>query len=219
MNDAPAIKKADIGIAMGSGSDVAKNAADMILLNDDFGSIVNGVEEGRLIFDNLKKSIAYTLTSNIPELIPFITFILIQVPLPLTTILILCIDLGCDLLPAISFAYQAAELDIMERPPRNAKRDNLVNKRLFSFAYMQVGVIQAFAGMFTYFQVMNDYGFKFYTMINLANEEGFKPALTDVYNAYDPNFGNTHWGVGEFKRIIDYNTILDGGLDSRLHYS
>jgi|GEM_PF-3407507 len=76
VNDSPAIKKADIGIAMGSGSDVAKNAADMILLDDNFSSIVNGVEEGRLIFDNLKKSIAYTLQSNIPEITPFIFFII-----------------------------------------------------------------------------------------------------------------------------------------------
>jgi len=91
---------------MGSGSDVAKNAADMLLLDDNFSSIVNGVEEGRLIFDNLKKSIAYTLSSNIPEILPFIFFILFQVPLPLSTVLILCIDLGTDMVPAISFAYE-----------------------------------------------------------------------------------------------------------------
>jgi sodium/potassium-transporting ATPase subunit alpha len=77
VNDSPAIKKANIGIAMGSGSDVAKNAADMLLLDDDFSSIVNGVEEGRVIFDNLKKSITYTLSSNIPELIPFLSFIIV----------------------------------------------------------------------------------------------------------------------------------------------
>jgi len=88
-----------MGIA---GSDVAKEAADMILLNDDFASIVNGVEEGRLIFDNLKKSIAYTLSSNIPEITPFLLFIVLQVPLPLPTVLILCIDLGTDLIPAVS---------------------------------------------------------------------------------------------------------------------
>merc|ERR1719472_692763 len=143
VNDSPAIKKADIGIAMGSGSDVAKNAADMLLLDDNFSSIVNGVEEGRLIFDNLKKSIAYTLSSNIPEILPFIFFILFQVPLPLSTVLILCIDLGTDMIPAISFAYENPELDIMDRVPRNSKLDHLVNTKLISFAYFQIGVIQA----------------------------------------------------------------------------
>jgi sodium/potassium-transporting ATPase subunit alpha len=136
VNDSPAIKKANIGIAMGSGSDVAQNAADMLLLDDDFSSIVNGVEEGRLIFDNLKKSIAYTLSSNIPEIAPFIAFILLQVPLPLSTVLILCIDLGTDMVPAISMAYEGAELDIMTRKPRNSKRDHLVNTKMISFAYL-----------------------------------------------------------------------------------
>jgi sodium/potassium-transporting ATPase subunit alpha len=83
-----------MGIA---GSDVSKQAADMILLDDNFASIVTGVEEGRLIFDNLKKSIAYTLTSNIPEISPFLMFILLDIPLPLGTVTILCIDLGTDM--------------------------------------------------------------------------------------------------------------------------
>ncbi len=83
-----------MGIA---GSDVSKQAADMILLDDNFASIVTGVEEGRLIFDNLKKSIAYTLTSNIPEISPFLLFILCDIPLPLGTVTILCIDLGTDM--------------------------------------------------------------------------------------------------------------------------
>jgi sodium/potassium-transporting ATPase subunit alpha len=160
VNDSPAIKKADIGIAMGSGSDVAKNAADMLLLDDNFSSIVNGVEEGRLIFDNLKKSIAYTLSSNIPEILPFIFFILFQVPLPLSTVLILCIDLGTDMIPAISFAYENPELDIMDRQPRKAKMDHLVNTKLISFAYLQIGVIQASAGMYTYFLILNDFGIR-----------------------------------------------------------
>jgi len=181
VNDSPAIKKADIGIAMGSGSDVAKNAADMLLLDDNFSSIVNGVEEGRLIFDNLKKSIAYTLSSNIPEILPFIFFILFQVPLPLSTVLILCIDLGTDMIPAISFAYENPELDIMDRVPRNSKRDHLVNTKLISFAYLQIGVIQASAGMYTYFLVLNDFGIRPTTVWFLATEKGFLPKHQDVY--------------------------------------
>merc|ERR1719365_303175 len=130
VNDSPALKKADIGVAMGiAGSDVSKQAADMILLDDNFASIVTGVEEGRLIFDNLKKSIAYTLTSNIPEISPFLLFILADVPLPLGTVTILCIDLGTDMVPAISMAYEFAESDIMKRPPRNPFTDKLVNER------------------------------------------------------------------------------------------
>ena len=147
VNDSPALKKADIGVAMGiAGSDVSKQAADMILLDDNFASIVTGVEEGRLIFDNLKKSIAYTLTSNIPEISPFLLFILADVPLPLGTVTILCIDLGTDMVPAISMAYEFAESDIMKRPPRNPFTDKLVNERLISMAYGQIGMIQASAG-------------------------------------------------------------------------
>nr|XP_029520223.1 LOW QUALITY PROTEIN: sodium/potassium-transporting ATPase subunit alpha-1-like [Oncorhynchus nerka] len=160
VNDSPALKKADIGVAMGiSGSDVSKQAADMILLDDNFASIVTGVEEGRLIFDNLKKSIAYTLTSNIPEISPFLLFIIANIPLPLGTVTILCIDLGTDMVPAISLAYEEAENDIMKRQPRNPKTDKLVNERLISIAYGQIGMMQATAGFFTYFVILAENGF------------------------------------------------------------
>merc|ERR1712149_106340 len=160
VNDSPALKKADIGVAMGiAGSNVSKQAADMILLDDNFASIVTGVEEGRLIFDNLKKSIAYTLTSNIPEISPFLIFILADVPLPLGTVTILCIDLGTDMVPAISMAYEKAESDIMKRPPRNPFTDKLVNERLISMAYGQIGMIQASAGFFVYFVILAENGF------------------------------------------------------------
>nr|CAA32638.1 unnamed protein product [Drosophila melanogaster] len=160
VNDSPALKKADIGVAMGiAGSDVSKQAADMILLDDNFASIVTGVEEGRLIFDNLKKSIAYTLTSNIPEISPFLASILCDIPLPLGTVTILCIDLGTDMVPAISLAYDHAEADIMKRPPRDPFNDKLVNSRLISMAYGQIGMIQAAAGFFVYFVIMAENGF------------------------------------------------------------
>jgi len=130
VNDSPALKRADIGVAMGiSGSDVSKQAADMILLDDNFASIVVGIEEGRIIFDNLKKSIAYTLTSNLPEIMPFLCFVMFDIPLALGTIAILCIDIGTDMLPAISLAYEKAESDIMSRMPRDPFEDRLVNKK------------------------------------------------------------------------------------------
>ena len=160
VNDSPALKKADIGIAMGiAGSDVSKQAADMILLDDNFASIVIGIEEGRLIFDNIKKSIDYTLTSNIPELIPFLFFILFNIPLPLGTVTILCIDLGTDMVPAISLAYEKAECDIMRRPPRNPYTDKLVGFQLISHTYGQKGPLEAAGGFFVYAVIMAENGF------------------------------------------------------------
>ena len=161
VNDSPALKKADIGVAMGiTGTEVAKEAADMILLDDNFASIVNGVEEGRIIFDNLKKSIAYTLSSNIPEIAPFLFFQTIGIPLPLSTVMILLVDLGTDLAPAISMAYEGKEADIMERLPRNPLTDNLVTWRLVSFAYLQIGMLQAIAGFYAYFVVLHSFGLR-----------------------------------------------------------
>ncbi len=218
VNDSPAIKKADIGIAMGSGSDVAKNAADMLLLDDDFSSIVNGVEEGRLIFDNLKKSIAYTLSSNIPEITPFIFFILVQTPLPLDTVLILCIDLGTDMVPAISFAYENPELDIMERAPRNSKRDHLVNSKLICFAYLQIGMVQASAGFYMYFYILNDYGFKSGTLFFLANEVGYHPEQTDIYNPGQFNYGNSNFSNPDEEGTLGWNRTLHSHEDVRMFY-
>lgn len=136
VNDSPAIKKADIGIAMGSGSDVAKNAADILLLDDDFSSIVVGVECGRVMYDNLKKSISYGLCVNMPELFPVLFYIVFQIPCPLSSLLMLVICVGTDIAPAIALAYENGELDIMERMPRSAKRDHLVNKKLIAYCYM-----------------------------------------------------------------------------------
>jgi sodium/potassium-transporting ATPase subunit alpha len=184
VNDSPALKKADIGVAMGiAGSDVSKQAADMILLDDNFASIVTGVEEGRLIFDNLKKSIAYTLTSNIPEITPFLMFILTDIPLPLGTITILCIDLGTDMVPAISLAYEKAESDIMKRKPRDPIRDKLVNQRLISMAYGQIGFIQASAGFFVYLIIMAENGFWPSRLLGLRKSWDSK-SVNDLEDSY-----------------------------------
>ncbi|XP_054043748.1 LOW QUALITY PROTEIN: potassium-transporting ATPase alpha chain 1, partial [Rissa tridactyla] len=159
VNDSPALKKADIGVAMGiAGSDAAKNAADMILLDDNFASIVTGVEQGRLIFDNLKKSIAYTLTKNIPELTPYLIYITASIPLPLGCITILFIELCTDIFPSVSLAYERAESDIMHLKPRNPRRDRLVNEPLAAYSYFQIGAIQSFAGFTDYFVAMAQEG-------------------------------------------------------------
>lgn len=121
VNDAPALKKADLGIAMNiSGSDVSKEAAAMILLDDNFASIVRGIEEGRLIFVNLKKSIKYTISHITPEIIPNLLYVIVPIPLPLSAILILVIDLGFELIAALSFAWDPPETKdgLMQLPPR-----------------------------------------------------------------------------------------------------
>ncbi|KAM7379728.1 hypothetical protein PAMP_005259 [Pampus punctatissimus] len=112
----------------------------VIMVTGDHPITAKAIAKGRLIFDNLKKSIAYTLTSNIPEISPFLLFIIANVPLPLGTVTILCIDLGTDMVPAISLAYETAESDIMKRQPRNPKTDKLVNERLISMAYGQIAL-------------------------------------------------------------------------------
>uniref|UniRef100_A0A6G1SCH9 Na(+)/K(+)-exchanging ATPase n=1 Tax=Aceria tosichella TaxID=561515 RepID=A0A6G1SCH9_9ACAR len=198
VNDSPALKKADIGISMGiTGSDVTKQAADMILLDDNFASIVTGVEEGRIIFDNLKKSIAYTLASNVPELAPFLMFIIFGIPQALGTVTILCIDLGTDVLPAISLAYEKAESDIMKRRPRNVKSDNLVNSRLISFAYWQIGVMQAAAGFFVYAVIMMESGFWVSRLYNIRVFWESK-AINDLEDSYGQEWTYNERKVLEF---------------------
>ncbi|KAJ2945220.1 hypothetical protein O0L34_g9290 [Tuta absoluta] len=159
VNDSPALKKANIGIAMGiTGTEVSKRAADMILLDDNFASIVLGVEEGRRIFDNLKKTIAYTLTSNTPEMMPFVLYACLGIPLPMTLMLILVVNVGTDLLPAISLAYETSESDIMHIPPRKLS-DHLVTKQLLYMAYFQIGLIQFFGALYAYLTIMSEAGF------------------------------------------------------------
>ena len=193
VNDSPAIKKADIGIAMGSGSDVAKDAADMILLNDDFSSIVLGIEEGRLIFDNLKKAVSYVMISNLPEMVPFIIYIIFQTPVAISSLLIIFIDVGTDLVPSFSFSYENQESNLMKRKPRVPTRDSLVGIKLMFFTYLQIGWIAGICGMYTYFCVMSDYGFKPHTLL--------------FYSVQNNNCAS-----------IDWSSPINGNIDLRFFY-
>ncbi|PIO37125.1 hypothetical protein AB205_0216920, partial [Aquarana catesbeiana] len=153
---------------------------------------------GRIIFDNIKKSIGYTLTKNIAELTPFLIYIIANVPLPIGTITILFIDLGTDivsefrdkqigvlinLIPSISFAYEKAERDIMNRKPRIKNVDRLVNKELALYAYIQIGILQSVAGFLTYFTVYAEQGFLPYTIIGIrVNWED--QTIQDILDSY-----------------------------------
>ena len=189
-----------------TGTEVAKEAADMILTDDNFASIVNGVEEGRIIFDNLKKSIAYTLSSNIPEISPFLLFQTVGIPLPLSTFLILLVDLGTDLAPAISMAYEGKEADIMQRKPRNPDVDKLVTWRLISFSYLQIGMLQALSGFYAYMVVLTSYGLRPLMLPGLDNGRTFDYTPGDETRLRDGYY------------LWCWNTDIRDEYNKRCHY-
>ena len=155
VNDAPALKRADIGIAMGvTGTDVAKDAADMILTDDNFASIVSAIEEGRTVYSNLQKFLLYILTSNVPEAAPSVIFLVTRglVPLPLTVMQILTVDLGTDLLPALGLGTEKAEPGIMDQPPRPLN-SHLLNRSIIWKAFGWYGLIASVVSTAAYFYV------------------------------------------------------------------
>ena len=161
VNDAPALKQADVGVAMGlNGSAVAQDSADILLMDDNFASIVDAIEEGRKIFENIKKTIAYTLAHIFPEVISAIINLLGGLPAGLTALQILTIDLGTELGPAISLAYEKPEADLMDRKPRDPLRDRLVSPKLLFYSYITSGFIISAGCFLSYIYIYQKNGLR-----------------------------------------------------------
>jgi sodium/potassium-transporting ATPase subunit alpha len=147
-------KKADIGIAMGiTGTDVAKETADMILLDDNFATIVNAIEEGRAVYANIRKFSTYVLASNVPEVVPYLAFGLFGIPLALTVPQILAVDLGTDMVPALALGAERPDAGIMSIPPR-PRTERLMNLPLLLRAYVFLGLIEAGIAMGAFFLLL-----------------------------------------------------------------
>lgn len=182
VNDAPALKNADMGVAMGlAGTEVAKEAAKIVLMDDNFATIVAAIEEGRTIYANIKKFIVYQLSHTMPEMMPFIIFIAFGAPLALTFMLILSIDLGTDMLPALGLGRETPDRDVMRQLPRK-RGERLLTTAILLRSYVLIGLLESAAGFWAFFSVLDQDGWVWGQAI-ATDDPAYKVAVTAYFAA------------------------------------
>ncbi|KAI0746984.1 calcium ATPase transmembrane domain M-containing protein [Daedaleopsis nitida] len=207
VNDAPALKASDIGVAMGSGSDVAKEAAAMILLNNDLTSIVVAIEMGRLVFDNLKKVILYLMPAGTyTEFMTVFCNVFLGMQLALSSYLQVCFSITNDVVMSIALMYEKPESDLMLRKPRNARTDRLTDWRFFFQIYLFIGLMMWPCAMSMWFIFMGQQGLGFYDVILVYNK------WTDGYKGYTIDQLTQFVNVGQCIYYVTIVFMQYGGL-------
>ena len=221
VNDSPALKKADIGVAMGlSGTDVAKEAADMILTDDNFASIVHAIEEGRTVYSNIRRFVQYIFTSNVPEAVPMALYVFSRgaIPLPLTIMQVLSIDLGTDMVPAMGLGVEAPEAGVMDVPPRSRK-ESLLNGTVVVRAFFWYGLLESVFSTAGYFFLNHLHGWPGVPLASSGMVYRMATAMTFaaiVFSQVGAVFGCRTERISVFKKGLFANRMILAGVAAEL---